>query len=169
MPGPTHVQLNTWGRHGVQSAWSEARAGAVCPSWCVNEGIEREGHSHVSADLIGGTPEQPLVARLVGMEHDSQVRVLLNDRVTSIEQLDRFVSGLRRLVDGVMLAQPGLGIVATLAARAGATFADLAHESGVPEERIAAHGEGYRVLTVHEFDRLALAAAHLFVASKTAA
>jgi hypothetical protein len=142
--------------------------GGVCPSWCVNAATGRD-HAHVSADLIGGTPEQPLVARLIGMEHDDQVRVLLNDRVTSIDELDQFVSGLRRLVDGVRLAEPGLGFVATLAARADVTLEDLAQAAGVPEHRVAAQDEGRQVLTVNEYDRLALAAANLVAAARSVA
>lgn len=153
----------------MQAAGNEVMAGAVCPSWCVNTGIERDGHAHVSADLIGGTPEQPLVARLIGMEHDGRVRVLLNDRVTSIEELDQFVSGLRRLVDGVRLAEPGLGFVASLAARADLTLEDVAQAAGLDEERVAAQDEGYQVLTVREYDRLALAAANLVAATRTVA
>jgi hypothetical protein len=143
-------------------------AGQICPSWCVNAGTGLD-HAHVSADLIGGTPEQPLVARLIGMQHDDQVRVLLNDRVTSIDQLDQFVSGLRRLVDGVRLAEAGLGFVASLAARADVTLEDLAQAAGVPEHRVAAQDEGQQVLTVHEYDRLALAAASLVAAARTVA
>lgn len=155
---------------GAVRVLDEVAPGDACPEWCINDqGGPGERHAHVSADVLGGAPEQPLIARLIGRAPDGDVRVLLNDRVATIEELDCFVGGVRKLLDQARLAEPGLGFVASLAARADLTLEDLAEAAGVSVAKVAAQDEGYQVLTVREYDQLALAVAKLVAAAKPVA
>ena len=132
----------------------------ACPSWCVAEEDAPSDHAHVSADVTGGAVEHPMVGRLIGMRQDESVRVLLNDRVASVEETGRFLGSLRGLVDKALPAEPGLGFVRVLASQARLTFADMAEAAGLPVSVVAAQAAGNAVLSVAEFDRLALAVAH---------
>ncbi len=132
-----------------------------CPEWCESAGVVVGRHPHVSANIIQGSPGQPLVARLVDMNGDGDVSVVVNERVLSTEDAQAFVSALGRLLDRARLAEPGLGFVASLVHRAGVSMAVLGDLAQVDVERLRDQERGSRVLTVREFDRVALAAAHL--------
>ena len=132
-----------------------------CPEWCESAGVVVGRHPHVSANIIEGSAGQPLVARLVDMNGDGEVSVVVNERVLSIEDAQSFVSALGRLLDRTRLAEPGLGFVASLVDRAQVSIAELATVAQVDVERLRDQESGSRVLTVREFDRVALAAAHL--------
>ncbi|HET7387166.1 MAG TPA: hypothetical protein VFJ19_10945 [Nocardioidaceae bacterium] len=134
-----------------------------CPPWCANAGtaVDANVHSHVSADVTGGTLEQPLVARLVQVAGSSEVRVLFNERVASVEEVSGFMSCVRQLLDQARPASAGLGFLAPMIARAGLTHAELADATGLEVSWLRAQSAGARVLSVREFDQLALAVAHL--------
>ena len=132
-----------------------------CPEWCESAGVVVGRHPHVSANIIHGSPAQPLVARLVDMNGDGEVSVVVNERVLSIDDAQAFASALGRLVDQTRLAEPGLGFVEHLVERAGVDVEELADVSQVDLGRLHDQACGSRVLTVREFDRVALAAAHL--------
>lgn len=140
-----------------------------CPDWCVNDGLDLAGHVHVSADVAGGAPDQPLMARLIGKAADSSVQVLMNGRVASVDQVDSFVGGLRLLLDRARLAEPGLGFIADLWDGADVTFSEMSAVSGIEEQRIRAQSRGGQVLTIHEFDRLALSLARVIAATTSVA
>jgi hypothetical protein len=131
----------------------------ACPSWCVVEEEAPSEHAHVSADVTGGAVEHPMVGRLIRMRQDESVRVLLNDRVASVEETGRFLGSLRGLLDKAVPAEPGLGFIGVLASQARLTFTDMAEAAGLPVSVIAAQAGGDAVLSVSEFDRLALAVA----------
>jgi len=139
-----------------------------CPSWCVSGETDGE-HVHVSADVAAGAPDQPLIARLISKEGDVSARVLVNDRVATVEQVDSFVGGLRRLIDQARPAEPGLGFVAALWANADATFSEVSAICGVEESRIRAQSRGGQVLTIFEYDQLALCLARITAAHTPAA
>jgi hypothetical protein len=132
---------------------------STCPTWCVNEDSASGAHAHVSADVTGGAPEQPLVARLVCMKDDSAVRVLLNDRVATLGEVGRFLGSLRGLVDQAVPAEPGLGFIAQLAGRADLSVQEMAEAAGLPVDLVKAQTDGQAALSVSEFERLAIAVA----------
>lgn len=144
-----------------QTTEPEQPARSDCPSWCAHPAQGRPGHAHVSEDLTVAAIGQPLVARLLQASGDPEVRVLVNDKVATIEQAEAFALALRRLADRAMLAEPGLGFVATLAARSGISVKQMALAAGVDAQQVAAQRAGGQVLSVHEVDRLALAVARL--------
>ncbi|MGZ5416397.1 MAG: hypothetical protein ACXWDI_04390 [Nocardioides sp.] len=109
--------------------------------------------------MTGGAVEHPMVGRLISMRQDESVRVLLNDRVASVEETGRFLGSLRGLLDKAVPAEPGLGFIGALASQARLTFADMAEAAGLPVSVVAAQAAGDAVLSVSEFDRLALAVA----------
>jgi hypothetical protein len=129
-----------------------------CPSWCVN-GSEGSAHAHVSTDIVGGAADQPLIARLIRMEHSDDVHVLMNDRVASLSEAATFVGGLRSLLDKASLAEPGLSFVTVLADRAGLSLEQLAELAEIAPDRVQEQAEGGQVLSRNEVDRLALTAA----------
>jgi hypothetical protein len=131
-----------------------------CPSWCVN-GDEGVAHAHVSADVIGGAADQPLMARLIRMEHSDDVHVLVNDRVATLDEVSSFLGGLRTLLDQARLAKPGLGFVGVLVDQAGLTLEELGEHVGVEPARVRKQAEGGQVLSRHELDELALGAASI--------
>lgn len=132
----------------------------VCPPWCLHEG-DPDRHAHVSADVRAGAEEQLLTARLVQMSDDTDPKVLLNGRAAGLGELGRFVRGLQRLLDEARMAPAGLGFVDALVARAGLTLSDVAEEAGLDVAWVRAQHAGRQVLTVREFERLAIAAASL--------
>jgi hypothetical protein len=145
-----------------QTTEPEQPVGAAdCPSWCAHPAQGRPGHAHVSDDLTVAADGQPLVARLLQASGDPEVRVLVNDKVATIEQAEAFARALRRLVDQARLAEPGLGFVATLAARSGISSKQMALAAGVDAQKVAAQRAGAQVLSVHDIDSLALAVARL--------
>lgn len=74
-------------------------ASSTCPPWCVVDTSDPKGHSHVSADVLVEALGKPLTARLVHVVGDTAVRVLVNDRVASVDQAEAFAQALRRLAD----------------------------------------------------------------------
>ncbi len=132
----------------------------TCPAWCVHEGEPIE-HAHVSADVTAGHGEQMLSARLVQMGEQDEPRVLVNGRVAELGPLEEFVRGLQRLVDDAHLAPAGCGFVDDLVRQAGLTLSDVAEAAGLEASWVRAQHAGRQVLTVRQFDRLALAAAGL--------
>jgi hypothetical protein len=131
----------------------------ACPSWCVIEKDAPSDHAHVSADVTGGSVEHPLVGRLIRMRQDDSVQVLLNDRVASVDEVGRFLGSLRGLLDKAVPAGPGLGFIGLLAGQAQLTFADMAEAAGLPIAAVEAQAAGDAVLTVAEFEQLALSVA----------
>jgi hypothetical protein len=144
-----------------QTTEPEQPALADCPSWCAHPAQGRPGHAHVSDDLTVAAIGQPLVARLLQASGDPEVRVLVNDKVATIEQAETFALALRRLTDQAKLAEPGLGFVATLSARSGISVKQVALAAGVDPQKVAAQRAGGQLLSVHELDRLALTVARL--------
>jgi hypothetical protein len=135
----------------------------VCPSWCVYGGAGAD-HAHVSADVTAGAADQLLTARLVQMDDHDDPRVLLDGRVAELAELEEFVRGLRRLVDQAQLAPAGCGFVDDIVRQAGLTLTEVAETAGLEPSWVRAQHAGRQVLTVHQFDRLALAAAGLAAA-----
>ncbi len=131
----------------------------VCPAWCVYEG-EETGHAHVSADVVAGPAEQPLTARLVQMG-ETTPRVQLNGRVADLEEFGPFVRCLQRLVDQAQLAPAGCGVVDDIVRQAGLRLTDVAEAADLEVTWVRAQHAGKQLLSVHELDRLALAAAGL--------
>jgi hypothetical protein len=139
-----------------------------CPGWCVN--VESDSnHVHVSADIAAGAPDQPLMARLIGKGLEDQPHVLLNGRVATVEQAASFLGGVRQLLDRARLAEPGLGFVEALWASADVTFSEVSEICGVDEQRIRQQSQGGRVLSVYEYDQVALAVARMLAATVPAA
>src|SRR5688572_18181368 len=139
-----------------------------CPGWCVNVASESD-HVHVSADIAAGAPDQPLMARLIGKGLEEQPHVLLNGRVATVDQAASFLGGVRQLLDRARLAEPGLGFVEALWAGADVTFSEIADICGVDEQRIRQQGQGGQVLSVYEYDQVALAVARMLAATVPAA
>jgi hypothetical protein len=146
-----------------------ARTGSSCPGWCVNVDGASEEHMHVSADIAAGAPDQPLMARLIGRGVEDQPHVLLNGRVATVEQAASFLGGVRQLLDRARLAEPGLGFVEALWANADLTFAELSAMCGVEEQRIRRQSRGEQVLSVYEYDQVALAVARTMASTAPAA
>lgn len=137
-----------------------------CPTWCVApvRPDELPDHAHVSADVTGGSRHQPMVARMVqpaGVEHP---RVVLNDRVASVEEVTTFMHCVHRMLNQAQSADAGLGFLAPMIARAGLSNAQVALASGLDVSSVRAQRAGAQVLSVNEFDRLALAVARLVCA-----
>ncbi|MGH3445935.1 MAG: hypothetical protein ACRDPB_11215 [Nocardioidaceae bacterium] len=151
------------GARGDDSAPGQQGQLAQCPPWCAGgSGTTDPGvHAHVSADVTAGTLEQPLVARLIQVAGSPDVRVLFNERVASVEEVSGFMSCVRQLLDQARPAAAGLGFLAPMIARAGLGHAELAEVSGLQVSWLRAQSAGGQVLTVHEFDQLALSVAHL--------
>jgi hypothetical protein len=140
---------------------AEAPSTTGCPQWCVNDAQGSEGHSHVSADVLVEAVGRPLSARLIQVAGDSVVKVLVNDRVATVDQVETFSHALRGLADEAVPAEPGLGFVEGLLA--GISLEEAALASGIELQRLREQRAGGRLLSVREFDRLALAVAHLSV------
>jgi hypothetical protein len=135
----------------------------LCPSWCVND---RGGeHSHVSRERHVEGVARPLSAKLVQVPDDDEPRMLVNGCVATLDQAEAFAYALLRLGSEATLAEPGLGFVEALAEKAGISIEEMALASGMDATRLRAQREGEQVLTVHEFDQLALAVAQLTVAA----
>jgi hypothetical protein len=132
-----------------------------CPSWCAHPAQSEQGHAHVSDDVHVAGDGHPLVARLIQAAGDLEVRVLLNDRVATVEQAESFAIGLRRLAAQAQLAEPGLGFVGSLAARLGISPRQMAMAAGVEVHRVRTQRAGGQVLSRDEIDRLALAVVRL--------
>ena len=143
-------------------------ASSECPGWCVNTDNGSE-HVHVSDDIAAGAPDQPLMARLIGKGLEEQPRVLLNGRVATVEQAASFLGGVRQLLDRARLAEPGLGFVEALWANADVTFSEIAALCRVDEQRIRRQSQGQQVLSVYEYDQVALAVARTMAATVSAA
>jgi hypothetical protein len=109
--------------------------------------------------VTGGAPDQPLVARLIRMRNDEAVRVLLNDRVATLGEVGRFMGSLRSLLDQAVPAEPGLGFIGHLAGQANLSVEEMAEAADLPVDLVNAQREGLAVLSVSEFERLALAVA----------
>jgi hypothetical protein len=139
-----------------------------CPGWCVNVETDAE-HVHVSADIAAGAPDQPLMARLIGKGLEEQPHVLLNGRVATVDQAASFLGGVRQLLDRARLAEPGLGFVEALWAHADVTFSEVSEMCGVDERRIRQQSRGRQVLSVYEYDQVALAVARIMAATVPAA
>jgi hypothetical protein len=131
----------------------------VCPSWCAHPDAVAEDHAHVSAELVVDAVGGPLVARLVCTAGADGPTVLLNDRAAAVGEARSFALGLQRLADDATLAEPGLGFVAGLAARADMGVTEMATAAGLEPSWVRAQQAGAQVLSVHEYDRLALAVA----------
>lgn len=142
---------------------TEATGG--CPSWCrdVSETVENADgvHAHVSEDVLVGDDADPMVARMIQLAGSGMVRVVIGEQVVSVEEAQAFAHTLLRLASGAQLAEPGLGFVVALAERAGLSTNEMALAAGVDAGRLRAQSSGERVLTVREFDRLALTVAQL--------
>lgn len=138
-----------------------------CPAWCVYDGDAAE-HAHVSADVTSGTPERQLTARLVQRDEETAPRVMLNGRETGLEEFGPFVSCLQRLVDQAQLAPAGCGIVDDIVKQAGLSLTEVALAAGLEVSWVRAQHAGKQLLSVHELDRLALAAAGLASAGSLA-
>ena len=135
----------------------------LCPSWCVND---RGGdHPHVSRELHVEGVARPLSAKLVQVPAEDAPRVLVNGCVATLDQAEAYAYTLLRLSSEATLAEPGLGFVEALIAKAGICVEEMALASGLDAPRLRAQREGEQVLTVHEFDQLALAVAQLTVAA----
>jgi hypothetical protein len=132
-----------------------------CPDWCVNPESDSTEHVHVSADIAAGAPDQPLMARLIGTGEEELPHVLLNGRVATVEQASTFLGGVRQLLDRARLAEPGLGFVSNLWAHADVTFSEVGEVAGVDGDRIRKQSQGHQVLSVFEYDQVALALARM--------
>jgi hypothetical protein len=137
---------------------------APCPAWCVHDGPALE-HAHISADVTAGSRNQTLTARLVQTEEDGAPQVLLNGRVCDLEEFGAFVSCLQRLVDQAQLAPAGCGIADDIISQAGLTLSEVAEAAGLEVSWVRAQHAGRRLLSVHQLDRLVLAAAGLAAAA----
>jgi len=136
----------------------------LCPSWCIND---RGGdHSHVSREVHVEALGRPLSAKLVQVSSEETPRVLVNGHVASLEQSEAFAYALLRLGADATLAEPGLGFVESLAAKADISIEDMAAASDLDPSLLRAQRGGEQVLTVHQFDQLALAVARLTVADR---
>jgi hypothetical protein len=89
--------------------------------------------------------------------------------VATVEQAASFLGGVRQLLDRARLAEPGLGFVEALWANADVTFAELSALCGVDEQRIRRQSRGEQVLSVYEYDQVALAVARTMAATAPAA
>ncbi|NUS52709.1 MAG: hypothetical protein HOQ22_16935, partial [Nocardioidaceae bacterium] len=131
----------------------------LCPPWCTSNGDPVEArHTHVSADLVVGAGA---TARLVRDDDAEPVRVLVGETAISVEEAQAFAHALLRLVADARLAEPGLGFVEHLVTQRGLSTSQLALAASLDVERVRAQRSGAAVLTVREFDQLALAAAQL--------
>lgn len=130
-----------------------------CPAWCACDATAAGNHLHRSADVVVSGQREPLVGRLIGVGAD--VRVEINERAATLEESRTFVDAVRRLLDDATLAEPGLGFVATLAARARMGVAEMAMAAGLESSWVRAQQAGGQVLTLHEYDQLALAVARV--------
>jgi hypothetical protein len=135
----------------------------LCPAWCVND--RDDDHSHVSRELHVEGVGRPLSAKLVQVPAESEPRVLVNGCVATLDQCEAFAYALLRLGSEATLAEPGLGFVEALAQKADVSIEEMAQTSGLDATRLRAQREGEQVLTVYEFDQLALAVAQLTVAA----
>lgn len=116
--------------------------------------------AHVSADVIPGAAEHPLVARLTRRREDTLVRVLLGDRTATVAEAGRLLGALRGLSDPADRAVPGLGFVGHLARQADLSVAEMAEAADLDPAVVQAQHDGLAVLRAAELDRLALAVAH---------
>ncbi len=139
----------------------------TCPVWCVHDGEPTE-HDHVSADVVAGLDDQPLTARLVQMDQSGEPRVLVNGRVADLGGLATFVRGLQRLLGQAHLAPAGLGFVGELMDRSGLTATEVAGAAGLDVAWVRAQHAGRQMLTVNEFEQLALAVVALTAEAPTA-
>jgi hypothetical protein len=134
-----------------------------CPPWCRTVGGAEDGgpHAHVSQDLVVGGSAEGTVARMIQLAGSDQVRVVVGDSVVGVDEAETFAHALLRLTADARLAQPGLGFVEQLLQQRGMSTGELALAAGLDVERVRAQRSGAAVLTVREFDRVALAAAQL--------
>jgi hypothetical protein len=123
--------------------------------------IVRAEHDHLlrSDDVVVGAQREPLVGRLIGCGDD--LRVEINERAATLTESRAFVDSMRRLLDDATPAEPGLGFVATLAERAGMGVTEMAMAAGLDPSWVRAQHAGGQVLTLHEYDLLALAVARV--------
>ncbi len=134
-----------------------------CPSWCVNDRAEE--HTHVSREVLVEGLARPLSGKLVQVPGEEAPRALVNGYVATLDQTESFAYALLRLGSDATLAEPGLGFIDSLASKSGITVEEMSQASGLDPARLRAQREGEQVLTVHEFDQLALAVAQLTVAA----
>ena len=132
----------------------------TCPTWCHAAGTD-EVHAHVSADVTVGEGPEPMVARMIQLAGSDTVRMVIGQHVVGLDEGEVFGHALLRLVASSRLAEPGLGFIETLAARAGLSSGEMAFAAGLDADRVRAQRAGGRVLNQREFDRLALAVAQL--------
>jgi len=128
-----------------------------CPVWCVD--TPDHDHLHRSDDVVVTAQREPLVGRLIGVGED--VRVEINERAATLNESRAFVDSMRRLLDDATLAEPGLGFVATLAERVGLGVTEMSMAAGLDPSWVRAQHAGGQVLTLHEYDMLALAVARV--------
>ncbi len=132
----------------------------LCPPWCRRTG-DPEDHTHVSDDVTAGDAAAGLSARLVQAEPDGDPQVVLNGRAAGLHELGEFVRGLQALLDEAYLAPAGCGVVDDIVAGAGLRLSDVAEAAGLEVSWVRAQHAGRQVLSVREFERLAMAAATL--------
>lgn len=137
-----------------------------CPAWCENGTDTGTLHPHLSADVVVGDEADPVVVRMLQLAGSERVRVVVGQQVLDVEQTEVLAHALLRLAASARLAEPGLGVVETLLERSGASLGELALASGLEPDRLRAQRAGGRLLSRHELDRLALAAAGLLLAER---
>jgi hypothetical protein len=143
----------------------------TCPTWCRTAGVADAGrshgqdvdgvHAHVSEDIVVGDPVDPVTVRMTQLVGSDQVRVVLGRHVVDLAGARSIAHALSRLTAAAQLAEPGLGFVEVLAARAGAGTGQLALAAGIDVERVRTQRAGGQVLSLAELDRLAMATAQL--------
>lgn len=135
-----------------------------CPTWCrslVSDPGSAAVHPHVSEDIEVGDAEDPLVARMIQMAGSDMVRVVLGQQVVGVEEARTFAAAVLRMTASAERAEPGLGFLELLAGRADLSTGEIALAAGLDVDRVRAQRAGGRVLSRHEFDRVALAVAEL--------
>jgi hypothetical protein len=144
---------------------------AECPAWCrnsVESDAARAGgqevdevHAHVTVDVVVGDSADPVVVRMVQLAGSDVVRVVVGQHVVDLSAAHDLAHALLRLTDAAQPAEAGFGFVEVLTGQAGVGTGELALAAGLDVERVRAQRAGGQVLSVAEFDRLALAAARL--------
>lgn len=151
------------------SANRATRSSSTCPGWCVRDDHpdDESVHSHVSNQEQIETQSQPLTAHLVQVDGREPL-MLIGDRVTTVDQAATLANAVLRLTTMATLAPPGLGFLTTLTGRMSVTTAQMAEAAGIDPARLQEQAVGGQVLTVREFDALALAVVQLLNANANA-
>jgi hypothetical protein len=118
-------------------------------------------HAHVSDDVVVGDSADPMTVRMIQLAGSDLVRVVVGQHVVDVTEAQNVARALLRLTAAAQLADPGLGFIEVLAGQAAAGTGELALAAGIDVERVRAQRAGGQVLSVAEFDRLALATAQL--------